>query len=152
DQPEHDHLAPRDEAQRLEATGALVVPLAEEPVHVQLTEQRLGDEVVAAGGGPRGPEVAPAHVRGDRHACGPCRQCVVDLAYVAQVQVIGVLTPRGDLGPLHRVVEVGQAGVVELEVGAAQGGQPGDLVGIGGGQVAPELLDVRVDLRVDRGR
>src|SRR5580700_1520542 len=54
-------------------------------------------------------------------------------------------------GPLHRVVEVGQAGAVELEVGAAQGGQPGDLVGVGGGQVAPELLDVRVDLRVDRG-
>src|SRR5436305_10743360 len=152
DQAEHDHLAPRHEAQRLETAGALVVPLTEEPVHVQLAEQGLGDEVVPARGGPGGPEVAPAHVRGDRHAGGLGHERVVDLADVAQVQVVGVLAPGGDLGPLYRVVEVGQAGVVELEIGTPQGGQPGDLVGIGGGQVAPELLDVRIDVRVDRGR
>ena len=31
------------------------------------------------------------------------------------MQVIGVLAALGDLGPLRRIVEVGQAGVVELE-------------------------------------
>src|SRR5215469_1142522 len=150
-QAEHDHLARRHEAQRLEAAGTVVVVLEEEPVHVQLAEQCLGNEVIPAGRGPGGPEVAPAHVGRDRHLCGLGGERVVDLPDVAQVQVVGVLTARGDLGPLRRVVQVGQAGVVELQVGAAQGGQPGDFVGVGGGQVAPELLDVRVDLGIDRG-
>ena len=38
--------------------------------------------------------------------------------------VLGILSAPGDLGALLRVVEVRQAGVVELEVGAADGGQP----------------------------
>jgi 5-methyltetrahydropteroyltriglutamate--homocysteine methyltransferase len=36
------------------------------------------------------------------------------------VQVLGVLAARGDLGPLRRVVQVGEAGVVQLQVGAAE--------------------------------
>ena len=66
------------------------------------------------------------------------------------MQVLGVLAALGDLRALGRVVQVGQAGVVELQVGAAQRGQPPDLVGVGGGQVGPELLDVRVDRGVER--
>ena len=46
----------------------VVVPLHEEAVDGELAEQRLGDEVVAALGDPRGAEVAAAHVRRDRHA------------------------------------------------------------------------------------
>src|SRR5580704_567555 len=62
DQAEDDHLAGRDEAQRLEAAGALVVVLQEEAVHVQLGEQGLGHEVVTTGGDPTRAEVATAHV------------------------------------------------------------------------------------------
>ena len=40
-------LARRHEPQRLEAPRARVVVLEEEPVDLQLAEQRLGDEVVA---------------------------------------------------------------------------------------------------------
>jgi len=41
-EPDHDLLlALRQEAQRLEATGALVVPLHEETVHLELAQQRL---------------------------------------------------------------------------------------------------------------
>ena len=47
-EPEHDELAGRQEAQRLEAARALVVPLHEEAVDLQLVEQHLGDVVVAA--------------------------------------------------------------------------------------------------------
>ena len=50
---EHDDLPLRHEAQRLEAAGALVVVLEEEAVDVELVEERLGDEVVAALGHPR---------------------------------------------------------------------------------------------------
>src|SRR5262249_57588533 len=94
-QAEHDHLAGRHEAQRLEAAGALVVVLEEEPVDVQLAEQRLGDEVVPAGGGPGGPEVAPAHVRGDRHPGRLGGERVVGLAGGGQVQGGGGLAARG---------------------------------------------------------
>src|SRR3954454_25254583 len=62
---EHDDLAGRKEAQRLEAARAGVVPLHEEAVDVELVEQRLGDEVVAALGDPARAEVAAAHVGGD---------------------------------------------------------------------------------------
>src|SRR5215467_1002726 len=116
-QAEHDHLAGRHEAQRLEAAGALVVVFEEEAVHGQFAEQRLGNEVVPARRGPRGAEVAPAQVRGDREPRGLGRERGVDLADVAQVLVLGVLAAPGDLRALRRVVEVGQAGVVELEVG-----------------------------------
>src|SRR6266498_2015186 len=124
DQAEHDQLALGDEAQRLEPAGAGVVVFEEEPVDPQLVEQRLGDEVVAALRRPGGPEVAAAHVGGDGHALRPARQRGVDLADVAQVQVLGVV--------------------------AALGHQPA-LLGVGAAEVAPELLHVEVHARVDRG-
>ena len=52
DEAEHDGLALRQEAQRLEAARALVVLLQEEAVDLELVEERLGDEVVAAFGDP----------------------------------------------------------------------------------------------------
>ena len=151
DEAEHDHLALRHEPQRLEAAGPLVVVLEEETVHVELAEQGLGDEVVAALGGPGGAEVAAAHVRGHLQVRGPSGDRVVDLADVAQVQVLGVLAAPGDLSPLGRVVEVGQAGVIQLQVGAAEPGQALHLIVVRGGQVSPELLHVRVHVVVDRG-
>jgi hypothetical protein len=64
----------------------------------------------------------------------------VDLLDVPQMLVLGVVAALGQLGPLGRVVEVGQAGVVELQVGAAERGQRLDLFGVGGREVRPELL------------
>ena len=78
DQAEHDLLALRHEPQRLEATGALVVVLQEEAVDGELGEQRLGDEVVAALGRPRGAVVAAAHVRGHVQPLGPVGDRGVD--------------------------------------------------------------------------
>ena len=49
--------------------------------------------------------------------------------------MLGVVAAPGDLGPLGRVVQVGQGGVVELQVGAAELVQPVYLVGVGRGQV-----------------
>ena len=48
-EPEHGDLSLRQEAERLEAAGALVVPLEEVPIDFELVEEGLGDEVVAAG-------------------------------------------------------------------------------------------------------
>ena len=121
DEPEHDLLALRDEPQRLEAARARVVPLHEEAVDLELAEQRLGDEVVAALGDPRGAEVAAAHVRRDRHALGSLRERLVDVGDVGLVQVLDVAAAlRGDHLALARVVEVGEARVVELQVACSR--------------------------------
>ena len=68
------------------------------------------------------------------------------------MKVLGVVAATGDLNPLLGVIEIGQARVVELEVGTAELAQTADLLGIGGAEVAPELLDVGVDVTVDRSR
>ena len=151
DEAEHDHLARRHEAQRFEPARARVVVLQKEPVDVQLGEQRLGHEVVATLGRPRRAEVAPAHVRRDVHARRPVAQGGVDVADVGLVLVLRVAALRGDHRPLRGVVEVGEAGVVELQVGAAELAEAAYLLGVGVGQVGPERVEVGVDRRVDRG-
>ena len=67
------------------------------------------------------------------------------------MQVLGVAALRGDQRALLGVVEVGQAGVVELEVGAAELAEPAHLLGVRRGEVGPERLEVGVDRLVDRG-
>ena len=79
-EPEHDLLSLRHEPQRLEAARALVVVLEEEAVHLEVAEERLGDEVVASLGGPRGAEVAAAQVRRHGHALGAAGERLVDRA------------------------------------------------------------------------
>ena len=68
DEAEHDELARRHEAQRLEAARARVVVLEEEAVDVELAEQRLGDEVVAALGRPRERKLPRHMCDADAHA------------------------------------------------------------------------------------
>src|SRR4029450_228356 len=55
-------------------------------------------------------------------------------------------------GPLVRVVEVGEAGVVELQVGAPELGNGRDLLRVRGAQVVPELVHVGIDIRIERRR
>ena len=125
----------RHEPERLEAAGALVVPLHEEAVDLELVEERLGDVLVAALGHPRGAEVAAAHVRRHGHALGPAGERLVHVADVLDVLALGVAADRGGVRPLRRVVEVGEARVVELEVGAAELAEPPHLLAVGGGEV-----------------
>ena len=101
DQAEHDRLARRHEAQRREATGALVVVLEEEAVDLELGEQRLGDEVVGALGRPRRAEVPAAQVGGHVHVLRPAGEDSVDLPDVALVLVLGFAAPLGDHRPLR---------------------------------------------------
>src|SRR5579875_1876025 len=149
--PEHHLLALGQVAQRLEPAGPLIVPLAEEPVHVELVEQRIRDEVVAAFGRPHGLVVPAAGVRGHRHVGRPARQGLVDRGDVRLVLVQRVASDLGDVRALRGVVHVSQARVVQLEVTAAEVVKLPDFLGVGRGQVVPELPEVRVHLLVDRG-
>ena len=51
---------------------------------------------------------------------------------------------------LRRIVQIRQADVVQLQIGAAQLGQFGDLLRVDLRQVVPELLDVGINRRIDR--
>ena len=153
DEPEHHLLARRHEPQRLEPAGALVVELAEEAVDVQPAEEGLGHELVAALGRPGGAEVAAAHVRGDAHARRAGRERGVDLPRCSARAGESGSSPRAaTCGALRRIVQVGQPGVVELQVAAAELGERGDLGGVGGRQVGEELLEIGVDGAVDGRR
>jgi benzoylformate decarboxylase len=111
-EPEHDLLvALREEAQRLEAAGALVVPLHEVAVHLEVVQERLGDEVPAPLRRPRGAEVAATGMRGDAHPFGPPRERLVDVSDVFDVLALGVAADRGDVLPLVWVVHVREARV-----------------------------------------
>ena len=143
-------LALRQVAQRLEATGALVVPLAEETVHVELVEEAVSHEVVAALGRPHRLVVAAAHVRGDRHVRGPAGQGLVDRGDVGLVLVQRVTADVLDVVALHRVVDVGEAGVVQLQVAAAEVVELRELLPVRGAEVVPELAEVRVDVGGNR--
>src|SRR3954465_6198458 len=149
-QAEDDLLARGHEAQRLEAPRAGVVVLEEEAVDGEVVEQRLGDVVVAALGHPRGLEVAAAQVHGDRHALGAAVERLVDVADVVLVEGLRVAAGVGGEVRVLGVVEVGEARVVELQVGAPVVAEGPDLVGVGRREVRPEVVEVGVDRVVDR--
>jgi hypothetical protein len=151
DQPQHDHLVRWHEPQRGEATGALVVIFEEEPVHRQFREHRLGHEIVRALGRPRGAEVAPAHVGGDRESGRFVGKGGVELLDVAQVLVLRVVPALREFRSLRGVVKVGQAGIVELQVRAPELGDRRHLRRVRRRQVGPELIFVRVDRGIEGG-
>ena len=78
---------------------------------------------------------------------GPAGERLVDVADVLLVLVLGVAADRRDVVALLRVVQVREARVVELEVGAAELAEPAHLLAVRGGQVGPELVEVGVDVR-----
>ena len=69
---------------------------------------------------------------------------------VLLVQVVGIAADREDVLALSRVVDVRQAGVVELQVAAADLIDALDFLGVRGGEVAPEDIQVGVDRLIDR--
>jgi len=66
------------------------------------------------------------------------------------VLVLSVPTLAGELGPLIRVVEVGEARVVELQIAAPERGDLVYLLGVGGTQAGPELFLIGIHAGIDR--
>src|SRR5262249_59328406 len=97
-EPEDDLLrAPRQEPQRLEASGALVVPLHEEAVDLELVEERLRNVVVASFGRPARAEVAAAHVRRHAHPVRASGKRLVDVVDVLDMLSLGIAADRRDV-------------------------------------------------------
>ena len=64
--------------------------------------------------------------------------------------MIGIVAARSDLRPLSGIVDRRQARVVELQVGAAEVGERPHLGDVGSGDVRPKLVEVGVDVGIDR--
>jgi hypothetical protein len=84
----------------------------------------------------------------------PLGKRLVDEADVDQVLVLAIAADAIDIGALRGVVEIGEAGVVELQIGAAERREAGDLLGVDLGEVVPERRHVGVGAcgRSPRGR
>src|SRR5205823_10383992 len=82
DADHHDLVAVRQEAQGLEATGAVGIIFEEIAIVMGVPQHGFRHRLVAAGGNPGGAEIAAADMRGDHHVGGPLRYRVVDDAGV----------------------------------------------------------------------
>src|SRR5467141_1217766 len=145
-----DHLFSfRHEAQRLEAAGAPGVVLEKEAVHLRLAEHRLGHRVVAARGHPHAGVVAAAGVHRDGEIAWPIFQERIYYSGVPGGQLRRIFAVALHLRADALVAQAGEGHVVDLQVAAAGGGEIADLLPVGARDVAPELLEVRVRLRID---
>ena len=138
-----------DVAQRGEVAGALVVVLEEVGVDVELGEQHLGDGLVAALGEPRAAVVAAAQVDGDGEVVGAAGDRRVDQLGVGVGEGVGIVAALDGAGAHDGVAQVGEVGVVELEVAAAGVVEGGDLGPVARREVGEEHLEVGVGVDVD---
>ena len=146
DQAEDDaFVALGQEAERLEAAGALGVVFEEIAVDGEPAEQRLGHRLVAAGGNPGRAEIAAADMHGDRQVGRPAVERGIDRPGIALLQPVDVVAARARLLQLAVVAEIGPHGVVELQVAAAGIVEGADRLPVSGGRVGEELVDVRID-------
>src|SRR6185437_8321481 len=75
----------------------------------------------------------------------------IDEADISEVLALAAAAQLRNVVALRRVVEIGEAGVVELQVAAAELAECRYLVGIDAAEVVPEGVELGIDLVVDRG-
>ena len=150
-QPQHHGLVRRYVTERGEVTRTLVVVLEEVGVDVELVEQYLGHRLVAALGEPGAAVVAAAQVNPDGEIVGPAVDRVVDQLGVGPREFVGIVAPFDRAVAHDGVAQVGEVGVVELDVAAAGRVQGVDLGLVGGREIGEEDLEVGVGVDVDSG-
>jgi hypothetical protein len=90
-------------------------------------------------------------VRRHRKPARPVGERLVDVADVGLVLVLRVAADRAHVLAVLRVVDVGEARVVELEIRAAELGDATHLLPVCSDEVGPELVELGVERLVDRG-
>ena len=81
---------------------------------------------------------------------GPVADRVVDQLAVEMDESVGVVAPGAGALADRGIAEIGEIGVVELQIAQAARGEIVDLGAIGGGEVVVEILEPRIDPLRDR--
>src|SRR3984957_18653531 len=149
-QTEHDHLAFRRKAQRREIAGAFVVIFEEKAVDLHFIEQDVGDRLVTALRDPGAFEIAAAEMHRNDHVAWSIADRIIHEPTIEARQGVGIVAARLGRFADRRIAEIGEIGVVELEIAAATLGEIGDLVAIGGGEIVVEAFQLGVDAVADR--
>jgi hypothetical protein len=139
------------EPQRLQATASLVIPLEQKVVNLEVPEEDLGDGLVSARRKVSGTEVSTAQVDRGGHVGGLETEGLVDELDVLSGEFIDILASF--LGGVSHLLgaEVGQVGVVELNVLASGFGESGNLLLVCLGEVGVEVGEIGVVFVVDSG-
>ncbi len=132
-----------------EVARALVVVLEEVGVDVELVEQHLGDGLVPALREPGAAVVAAAEVDRDREVVGTPADGGVDELGVGVRELVRVVATLDGALPHHRIAQVGEVRVVELDVPATGRVEGVDLGAVHRRQVGEEHLQVGVGVDVD---
>src|SRR5690606_24715047 len=149
DQAEHHGFFPGHEAQRAEVAGARVVVLEEEDVDGGFVEHHFRHRLVAAFGCPGAAMVATAQVDAHAEIVRAALDAVGDQPRVERRQLVRILAQALDALAVYRVAQIGQVGVVELDVTAAVVVEVLDLLVVNARQVFEEAFHVGVGLLVD---
>ena len=149
---EHDLLAFRQHAQRLEAAGARVVVFHEIAVHVDLVEQDLLHGVVAARAHEGRFVVAAAHVHRDRHVGGDVRHRHIDEVAVDFAELFGIVAAVAHLLAILLVAQHRDEHLVELEIAAAGVREGAHRLAVGLPDIVEEGVEIGIGRLVDRRR
>src|SRR5262245_4673243 len=115
----HSLLALWQETQRLEPARALCVVLQKIPIIRNAAKQQFRNRLVPPFRDPGGPEVAAAHMRGDRHIGGLGFERLIEGLGINTRQLVHILTAGLCLGQLLLGTQVGPYRVIQLKVTAA---------------------------------
>lgn len=151
DEAQHDRFGPGHEPQWRETARPLIVVLEKIAVDVHLVEQDLRDWFVTPFGEPRASEIAATEVNANHEIFWAIAECSVDEGRIGSGQFVGIVAAiHGALAHLG-VTQIGEIGVVHLDVPAAGGVERGDLIAIALRKIVEEEVEVRIRLDVDSG-
>src|ERR1700733_6573525 len=89
-------------------------------------------------------------MRANRHTWRAFRGRRVYQLDVSEMLVLRVAAQIRYVLALQWIIEIREAGVVELQIGATEPAERGNLIGIHRAKVAPKFLEVRVNGSIDR--
>ncbi len=105
--------------------------------------------IVAALRDPGGAEIAPAQMRAHGHPGRLLRERRVDGVDVDEMLLVRIAADLRHVPALRRIVEIREAGIVQLQVGAPELPELLDFVRIRAGQIPPEIPHVRIHTGID---
>ena len=151
DDAEHDLLALRQQAQRLEAAGALVVIFHEIAMHVDLVEQDFLHGIVGTRTHVGRFVIAAAQMHRDRHVGRDVGHRDIDEFAVDFAELFRVVAACLHLVAVFRIAQHRDEDFIELQIAAARVREGAHGLAVGLAEIMEETVEIGVDRFIDRG-